>query len=210
MSAATFSLVLCPQCALRYLISYEMPLGSMLMSMIVFLGPKAHIDDLLDTISDELSRADLSINHDKTTIWCPDGVSTSLSTRARDTLLSQPRCDGLVVVGQPLWMLDPHNVEGAVPVGSDSFVQAFLASLLRAYERRINSLQAVVNCTAQTTTSCHIGFYILVTRLLSRRTHLMRSLCPSFLLDTFRRVDNLNLMWMQNLFHCDAFPEVAD
>ena len=71
----------------------------------VFWGPKAHINDLLDAIIDGLSRADLSVNHDKSTIWCPDADPSGLSPHARNRFLAQPRCDGLFVCGQPLWML---------------------------------------------------------------------------------------------------------
>ena len=211
MSAATFSLVLhqvmttvssaLPE-QLRLAFGYHAYVDDC-----VFWGPKAHIDDLLDTIVDGLSRADLSVNNDKTTIWCPDGDASHLSARVRQTLLAQPRQDGLIVCGQPLWQIAPHDTDGAVPVGSDSFVQSFLDMRLRAYERRLISLKAVVDCTAQTTTSAHIGFYILHACLLPKWTHLMRSLCPSLLLPTLQRVDQLNLAWLQDLLRCDSFAD---
>ena len=211
MSAATFSLVL-QQVMTTVREALPPPLRASFgyhayVDDCVFWGPKAHIDDLLATISDGLRRADLSINPEKTTFWCPDADPEGLSAFARRKLDEQPRHDGLIVCGQPLWLLDLHDADGAVPVGSTSFVQCFLDARLRAYEHRMASLRAVVDCTSSTTASAHLGYYILTACLLPKWTHLMRCVCPSLLMPTLQRVDQCNLAWVQDLLRTDPFVD---
>ena len=93
-------------------------------------------------------------------------------------------------------------------VGSTSFVQSFLDARLRAYELRMASLRAVVDCTSLTTASAHLGYYILTALpVLPKWTHLMRCLCPSLLLPTLQRVDHINLAWVQDLLRADPFVD---
>ena len=111
--------------------SFALRLGTMPTLMIASSGPQS-IDDLLATVADGLNRADLAINHAKTTIWCLDGDETLLSSHAKTVLHAQPRVHDMM---------------------------AWLSAVSRygSYERHLNTLQAVAQTAAQCATVTHIA-----------------------------------------------------
>ena len=142
---------------------------------VVLLTNRDEVDTVFAVFVEVAAAHNLTINTSKTRIFTthPDGP---MPGPLRDLWSQQPRHDGITIGGLPLESAEAH--EESIPIGSDSYVQAFLAEKLRSYKRCCDVLLQLPETLEESGVGTHVAFVLLRASVAAKPVHLLAALHP--------------------------------
>ena len=165
---------------------------SFLDDVTLVLPPDA-VSQAMPVVEEELAAVGLTANFEKSLCWAPSGCCPTGEVAAK-LWSNAGRHDGMVLCGCPfegLPGLDDFSIDSALPVGSTSFVDAFLLK----YRVKI---QELIDKIVELPTQCSPGRVSIQSANLLLRfccaqkvNHLTRLLPPKYIRATCLHVDNL-------------------
>eukprot|EP00971_Amphidinium_carterae_P153697 3047605-Amphidinium_carterae.2 len=152
----------------------------------------------------------MELNVHKTVIFIPDGqapTSTILSPLWRD----QPRTDGLVVCGLPIWSDPIDQTFTAVPCGTAAFLRDFLDKQRVAVQKRLEASIALAEASGSDQPGQHVALHIVRASVLAMHVHLLRAIHPDdirawatdidgLVRDTFARITDIPIQANDDTF----------
>eukprot|EP00971_Amphidinium_carterae_P129774 2570395-Amphidinium_carterae.1 len=184
LSAMAFSLVM--ESALRDLEarlrrqSIEVDFNTFALAYIddtVLSMPQHTAEAVITTWQDCLDSVGLHLNVDKTILYQPqdeEPVAPTLIPLWR----TQPRHDGLIICGLPVWSDPMEQPSTAVPCGSLDFITEFLNLQKTAVRRRLEAACALAEAVEEDHGGQHVALHIIRLSVLAMHVHLLRALHP--------------------------------
>eukprot|EP00971_Amphidinium_carterae_P242947 4823875-Amphidinium_carterae.1 len=125
-----------------------------------------------------LDKVGLQLNVNKTLLYQPQGQEPSAQTLI-PLWREQPRHDGIVVCGLPIWTDPIEQPSTAVPCGSRTFIQDFLGKQKTAVGRRLAAACALAEAVPDDQGGEHVALHIIRLSVLAMHVHLLRALHPT-------------------------------
>ena len=155
---------------------------------VVLLTNRDEVDTVFALFEEVAAAHNLTINTSKTRIFTthPDGPPPG---QIRDLWARQPRHDGITIGGLPLESSEPH--EESIPIGRDSYIQAFLEEKLRAYKRCCDVLLQFPETLEESGVGTHVAFVLLRASVAAKPIHLLAALHPRHTTKFAEELDNV-------------------
>eukprot|EP00971_Amphidinium_carterae_P291209 5782054-Amphidinium_carterae.1 len=138
---------------------------------VTFQAPQHLASVVAELWSQALAAPGMELSTLKAKVWIPSEAEPA-EPFLKELLAKQPRVDGMTVCGQPMALHETNQIrDRATPVGSVSFVDAFLDTCLVDEQRRIDALACIPALLNAQQGALHAGFLTIKCSVLHKHTH---------------------------------------